>query len=222
MPERGPRANPRGVGDAFHEDLERHLLERHTELYGARAARPARRWLTSPRVVWVTVGLALVVASMSAVPAHLKLQMARVVTVELAAGTRPPDTQALLHLVSARHGVEQASVSVDSGSSERATVLMLLFGDGIDLDGLQSEVQGALPSMASGSWKIQSLEADLRTSLARKLGHRLFAIEVNRRQLEQKRRTVLEHLASHGLEGKMSLMEMDGIRLVEVDRKEGW
>jgi hypothetical protein len=202
---------------AFEARLEHELAERHGTLYGARRrARWARRRWRRPLAL-VAAAILVATAAVAAVPARLTLGLGQVVTIELPAGTRAPDQRDLLvHLLDARSGAEQSSVSIDSGARGEERVLLLLFGDGIAAERVRSDLERAFPVLSAGRWRIQTLEADLQTSLARVLGYRLFAIEPEAGGLERRRHLVLDQLGARGWKGEVSFQEADGIRVVEV------
>jgi hypothetical protein len=202
-------------GRAFQARLESELLQRHGALYGARRAEAGVR---RRRMAWVLVpAILLGLAAIGAAPAHLTLGLGQVVTIDLPPGTAAPGQgELLVRLLDARIGAAQASASVDPDPVRGDRVLLLLFGRTPGAADLRPELEQSFPALASGSWQIHRLDADLETSLARALGWRVFAIPPDPGAIEQRRRQVIEKLASAGRTGEVKFTESDGIRMIEV------
>jgi hypothetical protein len=201
----------------FQARLEGELLARHAALHRLRGPSGVARTRWRRRMLFAAAAILLATAAMAAAPARLTLGLGHVVTIELPAGVHAPHQHDLLvHLLDARSGVGEASASIDSSPTRGDRVLLLLFGRHIAPDRVRADLERAFPGLSSGRWTIHALEAELRTSLARALGHRVFAIEPDAAALESRRRIVLDRLGSGGWEGEATFEARDGIRLIEV------
>jgi len=206
--------DPGAEGEALRERLEGVLMERHAALYGHRAAvrRPRRAGLA-----YAAAAILIVLATLAAMPVSTPHGLGLLVIVDLPPGASAPGQDALLlHLLDARTGAGQASASLDRRADGSTRIVLLAFADHPDPAGLRAGLESAFPALANGAWRMRALEADVRTSLARALGARVFAIEPDRAALDRGRRVVLERLAEHGWKADVPFERADGVRVIEI------
>jgi len=215
MPDLRPASEPADPAREFRDRLEGELAIRHRALY----PRPSTRAPWRRPVLAVVAAAAIALTTIAAIPARITVPLGQIVDVDLAPGTDAPSHGALLvHLLDARTGAARASASVSEDARGGHHVLLLAFGERLDPAGLRSGLEAAFPELAGGQWRMRAIEADVHTSLARALGRRVFAIEIDRTTLEARRRLVIERVAATGAGSNVTFDEADGIRVIEVRR----
>ena len=104
-------------------------------------------------------------------------------------------------LLISQPGVADASVSINQQSSGEVDLDILVWGEGLDADGLVNALQTSYPALGEASVSVSDLNTTIKESYASKLGRELLHVEVSGTDPEELRRQVLEQLAAQGFKG---------------------
>jgi hypothetical protein len=104
-------------------------------------------------------------------------------------------------LLTVQPGVADASVSISQQSSGEVNLDMLVWGDGLDTDGLVNVLQTSYPVLGDASVSVSDLNTTIKESYAAKLGREFLHVEVSGSDPEELRQQVLEQLAAQGFTG---------------------
>jgi hypothetical protein len=210
-----------GLPGEHRSALETELLSHHRQLY---PRKEGWRMMINPR--WrmgrlVLGGLAVLVLGIAActIPTSYEADVGKSLT--FAATGDPaglPDHGELLSFLQEAAVAEDVSVSLSESSGGPATYNILLWGDRVPQDDLVQMLRRRFAGLSSAQYEVRELEGQVRGSLAEKIGHDLFRIEVEGDDLEEIRAQILAGLATQGFQGEaaVNVSEENGLKEIQI------
>ena len=117
---------------------------------------------------------------------------------------------------------DDISVSISEQVSGEMDINLLLWGSRISRDELTNRLRAEYPAFKTALFEVSELAGSVRGSLADKIGHEVFNIEVSGDDLEEIRQQVLAQLAEQGFTGDatVELYEENGNTRIDITIEE--
>lgn len=219
---KGSRPGAGAADNRKSRDLEMELLSRHKHLYP-----PKERWkmILNPGTplgrVLLTASLLIALGVVAcAVPTTYEAEMGKSFSISLPAGTDMPAIKKSLDALRDAEVADEISVSVNELIGESPTVELMLWGGSVDEAEVKRILGDESEAFRKAEWDVTALEAPVESSLAGKMGHHLFNVDlsIDEGDVESARQQIIEQLAAQGLTGDVDIqyMEEDGQQKVEI------
>ncbi|UCF37348.1 MAG: hypothetical protein JSU96_00280 [Acidobacteriota bacterium] len=200
----------------FYSELEADLLRRHSELWGSRRRVGGRlSWL---RPLPVSAALLALLGGAAWIPVTVSLDLGFLINVQ-----GPPDVlqgltpASLVGVLEEKKVAESVSVSVSQGDRE-ARMLILLLGEQTEPALAMQEIRRVMPQLEEADFETDRLRGNLRTSLARRIGHNWLAIDMRSLDLDAARLKVLEALGARGYSSpQVGVLEQEEHREITIE-----
>ncbi|MBU0740858.1 hypothetical protein KKG45_11520 [bacterium] len=170
--------------------------------------------------VYVTLLLAVLGIGACTVPTETEVEMGQRLTYTLDSGGLLDELQQVTRFVEAQPGVDDVSVAIQETDDGPTTIDLMIWGRGIDGDDLAGRLAGVFPALAGAHLERQELTTGIRTSLAEKLGHDLFHIEVVAEGTDDEiRARILQQIYESGFAGdaQVDVSTEDGVTTIGVE-----
>ena len=105
---------------------------------------------------------------------------------------------------------------VDGGP---VTLALMVWGQGLDSDALQTALVGEFPILAEAEFTVETLEGGVDGNLGEAFGHAVFDFEVSGETAEEVRQQILQQLMEQGFDGDavVEVIDEDGQRTINIE-----
>jgi hypothetical protein len=201
--------------------LKAELTARFDE-QNAEKGRPKVKKHNVKRVLFgVGIAAALGIAACAA-PVDVDMAVGRSVSITYTAGAGAPEPQAVAKAVEGLGHFDNVNVRVRRINDE-VTVQMKLWGEEAGEKALATDLQKALPALASAQIDEEPLSGKVSSTLGKRIGHGLFDMDLaSEKDVEVVRQKILADLAARGVEGQVKVEVEDagdGKRKVKIEVK---
>jgi hypothetical protein len=211
-PSRKPRPEHRAA-------LEEKLLDEYQKHYPKEEAYTMKKF-GMRKVLLVAAALMMLGVAACAAPADIEVDVGKRVSIELAAGTEPPeDPEAIVNLVRGTGTTTKVGVRMTMQNG-KGVLEIEAWGEGLSKESIADKIRAAVPSLAKAEIREEVLEGKVRGTLGEKLGHDWLNLDViDEDDVELAKEQVMKQLAERGVTGKVDVdvqNEGPGKRKVKV------
>ena len=173
----------------------------------------------------ILAGLALLVLGIGAcnIPTEYEAEVGKSFAIHIPRDTgEVPSTTELLAFIEKVVRADDISDSISEQVSGEMDINLLLWGSRISRDELTNRLRAEYPAFKTALFEVSELAGSVRGSLADKIGHEVFNIEVSGDDLEEIRQQVLAQLAEQGFTGDatVELYEENGNTRIDITIEE--
>lgn len=202
-PSHGGRPEP-----GHRDELEKQLLSRHRQLYPRKAGWKMLinpRWRTGRLVLASSALLVLGIAACT-IPTEYEAEVGKNVSIHVPAGAGDlPAVGEMVEFLESTGVADEVSVSISEQSDGSADVWVMAWGQKVSRDDLINRMREQYPVLNRSLFEVQEMAGTVRGSLAQKLGHEVFEIEVHADTIEEIRAQFLQQLAEQGFVGDANI-----------------
>ena len=218
----------RSESDAQRTAREQHCQDLEQQLADLHAARPLvprrssfwRALLGVRRLAVASVVFAALAIGACQVPVEMELVMGHQMRFVLpATDDIHRQIESLTGEIQAFAPVEKIEVQIHKSSEDDRMVVQLgVWGEGVEPEQVFAHLRARLPILEEAQCDALPLAGTVRTTLGDRLGHDLFHLALDQKNVEQARAAVLEELAASGFDGdaQVTVEEDDGHRRIEI------
>lgn len=211
-----PSRKPRPEHKAALEDK---LLDEFQKRYPNPEAYKMKRF-GMRKALLVAVALMMLGIAACAAPADIEVDVGKRVSIELAAGTEPPeDPEAIVHIVRGSGTTMQVDMRMTMQDG-KGVFEIEAWGNGLSKEPIADKIRAAVPALAKAEIHEEMLEWKVQGTLGEKLGHDWLNLDViDESDVELAKEQVMKQLAERGVTGKVDVdvqNEGPGKRKVKV------
>jgi len=180
-------------------ELEAELLARHD-----RTMSRERGWhmIFLKRPVYVVLILAVMGIGACTVPTETEVEVGQRLTYTLAGDIDSEELQMMTQFALTQPGIDDVSVSIHERDDGPTIVDLVIWGRSVDVVNMAGRISASFPAVAGAHLESQELTTDVPTSLAEKLGHDLFHIEIVAEGTDEEMRAqILQQVYESGFTG---------------------
>jgi len=193
------RSNPKSI-----QSLEAELLSRHRRLYPRKAGWKMLinpRWRTG-RLVLAGVALLILGIGACTIPTEYEAEVGKALAIHVPQGaSQLPEPSEMLAFLEGANLADEISVSISEQTTGEADIKLMLWNERVSEDELVQILRERYPVLQKALFEVHEMAGTVQGSLADKIGHDVFHIEVSGEDSEEIRHQVLEYLAAQGFNG---------------------
>jgi hypothetical protein len=184
--------------------LEAELLSRHERLY---PHQEGWKMLFDPRVkagrlVLTLVAVVALGIAACTVPTEYEADVGKTLDIHVAGSAKAlPSPNEMVALLDQADVADQVSVSISESPAGEADLHLMLWGQNVSSDRVIDLLRTQVPALAEALFSVDELQGTVRSSLAEKIGHDVFKIEVSGDTAEEIRQQILTQMAAQGIQG---------------------
>ncbi len=205
------------------DELSERLAARHATMTETRRS-PFMNILLQKPVLAVLV-IAVIGVGACTVPTETEVEMGQRLTYTLSPGDNTYDQATKLldqvsdidKYIASYPGVESLGVSINEIDGGPVSVDLIVWGTGFDAGTLQSNLARRWPVLTGTKLEATELTGTVKTSLAEKIGHNLFEIDVLDGTSEEMQAQILEQIYESGFDGEANVQVTRDGDMVTID-----
>jgi hypothetical protein len=156
----------------------------------------------------VLAGVALFILGLGActIPTEYEAKVGKTLAIHVPDGaTELPAPAGMLAFLEDAQVADDISVSISEQGTGEADIQLMLWNDRVSQAELVQILREQYPVLQKALFEVHEVEGTVRGSLAEKIGHDVFNIEVSGDDIEEIRRQFYEQLAAQGFTGDAAI-----------------
>ena len=125
----------------------------------------------------------------------------------------------IVAFVDAWPGTDDVIVNVNQVDGGPVTLALMVWGQGLDSDALQTALVEEFPILADAEFAVETLEGSVEGNMGEAFGHAVFEFEVSGETAEEIRQQILQQLMEDGFEGDavVEVIDENGQRTINIE-----